>query len=64
MKSLRERLGGTAVIGGGAISLAVVLLAVPILFAIGLSLLGINLDWYSWKTYVGLVVLWIAASIA
>lgn len=37
---------------------------VPILLAIGLWLLGVPLDWASWKTYAGLLVVAVAAGIA
>lgn len=39
-------------------------LAAPLLIALGLWLLGVPLSWTSWKTYAGLIVLWIAAAIS
>lgn len=43
---------------------AVPLLAPPILIALGLWLLGVPLDWLSWKTYAGLVALTAAMALA
>lgn len=42
----------------------ILILAVPFLIALGLWLLGVPLDWASWKTYAGLIVMWIAAVIS
>ncbi|MEW5891249.1 MAG: hypothetical protein AB1768_19950 [Pseudomonadota bacterium] len=53
-----------AAVGGVSAALGLVLLSVPLLLALGLWLVGVPLDWTDWKTYLGLVVLWIAAAIA
>ena len=37
---------------------------IPALLALGLWLLGVPIDWSSWKTYAGLAVLTIALGIA
>lgn len=43
--------------------LILMLFAAPVLFAFGLQLLGIPLDWSSWKTYAGLAALTAAAGL-
>ncbi len=56
MKRLRERIRGLGTLTG----IILVLALGPITAGIGLWLL--SPDWTSWKTYVGLVLLFIAAS--
>lgn len=59
--SLRIKLANTATLGGFlgllAIALFLTLLGVPLLIALGLRLVGIPLDWSSWHTYAGLIIL-------
>lgn len=53
-----------SVIGGIVAGLGALVLAAPLLITLGLWLLGVPLNWSSWKTYAGLIVLWIAAAIS
>lgn len=51
---LRNKL---AAAGGAVIWLTVALCGTPLLIATGFWLLGVPLDWSSWKTYAGLITL-------
>lgn len=64
MKAIRDRLETAVAVGGVGVTLGGMFFAVPILLALGLWLVGVPLDWASWKTYIGLIVLWIAAGVA
>ena len=55
--SLRTNLANTATLGGLLGLLAMTLFGVPLLIALGLRLVGVTLDWSSWHTYAGLIVL-------
>ncbi len=59
--SLRTNLANTATLGGILGLLAMSLFGVPLLIALGLRLVGVALDWSSWHTYAGLIVLSLAA---
>lgn len=53
----RNKWGNAAAAGGLVTWLAVALCGTPLLIALGFWLLGVSLDWSSWKTYVGLITL-------
>lgn len=44
--------------------LAIALVGVPALIVLGLWLLGVPLDWSSWKTYAGIIALTAAMVLA
>lgn len=46
-----------AVVAGGIAGWLMLFFISPLLIALGLWLIGVALDWSSWKTYVGLLVI-------
>ncbi len=60
MKSILR--SGAGVVGIGL--WLTISISTPLLIAVGLSLLGIPLDWGTWKTYVGLCALTVAMVVA
>lgn len=61
---LRDKLTNTATAGGAFAWFVVALCGAPLLIALGFWLIGISLDWSSWKTYAGLVALTAAMVLA
>lgn len=49
---------------GLLILIPLVILAAPTLLGVGLWLLGVPLEWSSWKTYAGLVTVILAVELA
>lgn len=54
---LRNKLANTVVAGGVVTWLAVALCGTPLLIALSFWLLGVSLDWSSWRTYAGLIAM-------
>lgn len=54
---LRNKLASAAAAGHVVSWFVAALCGSPLLIALGFWLLGVSLDWSSWKTYAGLVVL-------
>lgn len=55
--SIVKNIMSGAVVAGGIAGLLMVFFISPLLIALGLWLIGAPLNWISWKTYVGLLVI-------
>lgn len=55
--SIVKNIMSGAVVAGGIAGWLMVFFISPLLIALGLWLIGVPLNWISWKTYVGLLVI-------
>lgn len=54
--SVKKNIISGAVVAGGVAGWMMLFFITPLLIALGFWLIGIPLDWLSWKTYAGLLI--------